>query len=156
MRRSDREIKDLKTINEIISGCYCCRLGFADNGKPYIVPLNFGHIEENGKHTFYFHSAAEGRKLDLIRQNGYAGFELDRGYELHPGEIACTCSAAFQSVIGSGKIHIVETPEEKRAGLEAIMRQATGKSNWSFSDEHVAEVCVIRLDVEELSCKVHL
>lgn len=42
MRRRDREITDNEKIKEIIKACDCCRLGFNDNGKVYIVPLNFG------------------------------------------------------------------------------------------------------------------
>ncbi len=63
MRRKDREIIENSKIKEIISNCDCCRLGLNDNGKIYIVPLNFGFIEENGKYTFYFHGAKEGNLI---------------------------------------------------------------------------------------------
>lgn len=35
MLRKDREIVDNVKINEIISSCNCCRLGFFDNGRIY-------------------------------------------------------------------------------------------------------------------------
>ena len=63
---------------------------------------------------------------------------------------------AFQSVIGEGPIRVVETAEEKRRGLAAIMRQATCCGDWTFPDAAVDAVCVLRLDAEELSCKEHL
>ncbi len=53
MRRTDREITDAEKITQIIQTCHCCRLGFCDNGAVYIVPLNFGYAEENGKRVFY-------------------------------------------------------------------------------------------------------
>ena len=84
--------------------------------------------------------------MDLVRRNGWAGFELDTGYRLQGAEAACGYTAAFQSVIGEGPIRVVETAEEKRRGLAAIMRQATC----------CGAVCVLRLDAEELSCKEHL
>ena len=59
----------------------------------------------------------EGRKVDLVRRNGWAGFELDTGYRLQGAEAACGYTAAFQSVIGEGPIRVVETAEEKRRGL---------------------------------------
>ena len=77
MRRKDREITDKDKIKEIISACDCCRLGFNDNGKVYIVPLNFGFIEKNGEYTFYFHGAKTGRKHDIMKVNNCVGFELD-------------------------------------------------------------------------------
>ena len=39
MRRNDREVTDIAKISDIISKCHCCRLGFYDAGKVYIVPL---------------------------------------------------------------------------------------------------------------------
>ena len=80
MRRTDREITDAEKITQIIQTCHCCRLGFCDNGAVYIVPLNFGYAEENGKRVFYFHSAKSGRKLDLIAGAPSVGFELDVNY----------------------------------------------------------------------------
>ena len=59
MRRRDREVSDPAKIREIIAACHCCRLGFADGGKIYIVPLNFGYQEEDGQRTFFFHSATK-------------------------------------------------------------------------------------------------
>lgn len=156
MRRKDREVTDNGKINEIISSCHCCRLGFYDDGEVYIVPLNFGYDEKDGKRTFYFHCAKEGRKIDLISKTHSAGLELDGNYELIEGDTACKHSARFQSVIGTGHVTFVEEPEEKKAALQSIMLQNTGKENWDFSDAMVNAVCVFKLEVEKLSCKEHL
>jgi nitroimidazol reductase NimA-like FMN-containing flavoprotein (pyridoxamine 5'-phosphate oxidase superfamily) len=75
VRRKDREIKDTYGIREIIRECDCCRLAFPDGKSAYIVPLSFGYDEE--ENALYFHGAAEGKKMDLVRQTGYAGFEMD-------------------------------------------------------------------------------
>ncbi len=126
MRRKDREITDPDKIKKIISDSHCCRLGFCDEGKTYIVPMNFGFTEIQGRYVFYFHSAREGRKLDLIRKTGYAGFELDTNYQLKEAEVACDWTASFQSIIGSGKIEIngrtVETYFTRKT-LQMIVRQ---------------------------------
>ena len=66
MRRKDREVTDAGKIREAIEASHCCRLGFYDEGEVYIVPMNFGYTEEEEKRIFYFHSAKEGRKVDLI------------------------------------------------------------------------------------------
>lgn len=155
MRRKDREITDWNKIKGIIEACHCCRLGFQDDGKVYIVPLSFGFLEKEGKILFYFHSASKGRKIDLIRKNGYAAFELDTNYKLNEGPEACDYSARFQSVIGDGTVALVEDPMERREGLRAIMRQNTGKGDWEFSDGMFQSVCVFKLEVEALACKEH-
>ena len=155
MRKKKREITDPEKIRQIVQRCTVCRLGFCDNGQAYIVPMNFGFTEENGHYTFYFHSAAEGRKIDLIRQTGQAGFELDTGYQLHTADTACGHTAAFQSIIGSGTVRILEDPAEKAAGLQSIMLHNTGRGDWTFQPDILQLVCVFRLDAEELSCKEH-
>ena len=114
MRRTDREITDAEKITQIIQTCHCCRLGFCDNGAVYIVPLNFGYAEENGKRVFYFHSAKSGRKLDLIAGAPSVGFELDVNYALVEGEEACRHTARFQSVIGTGRVSLWRRPRRKK------------------------------------------
>ena len=128
MRRQDRAVTAPEKIRAVIDACEVCRLGLQDGRGVYVVPVNFG----------------------------WAGFELDTGYRLQGAEAACGYTAAFQSVIGEGPIRVVETAEEKRRGLAAIMRQATCCGDWTFPDAAVDAVCVLRLDAEELSCKEHL
>ena len=156
MRRKDREVTDREKIDEIISNCHCCRLGFYDDGEVYIVPLNFGYAEKDGKRTFYFHGAKEGRKIDLISKTHAAGFELDTNYELHKGDTACRYSARFMSVIGTGRVEFVEERTEKEAALQAIMLHNTGREYWDFSDAMLDSVCVFKLEVKMISCKEHL
>ena len=104
MRRNEHELTDQERIDTLIGSCQVCRLGFVDGDRPYIVPLNFGYAREGGRRIFYFHGAREGRKMDLARRNGTAGFELDTAHELHEGDAACSYSFRYQSVIGSGTV----------------------------------------------------
>ena len=156
MRRTDREITAPEKIDTIIAECHCCRLAFCDRGIPYIVPLSFGFARENGHRVFYFHSAREGRKIDLIRNGGAVGFELDTHYKLNEGAEACQYSARFQSVIGTGSVTFVEGLAAKKAALECIMAHTAGRSGWEFPDKAVEATCIFRLEVEELACKEHL
>lgn len=155
MRRSDRAVTDAAKIREIILRCECCRLGLCDGEECYIVPLSFGYEESGGVRRFYFHSAKEGRKLELIEKTHRAGFELDCGYCLHESETACKNSAAFQSVIGTGRISAVTNPAEAREGLRSILRHTTGKTDWTLPEGAEQSVRVLRLDVETLACKEH-
>lgn len=156
MRRKEWEVTDNAKINEIISACTCCRLGFNDDGRVYIVPLNFGYEEKNGCKVFYFHSATEGRKIDLIQKTHYACFEMDTNYKLHVGETACNYSAGFQSVIGAGKVDMILNRTEKERALQSIMYHNTRKADWDFSNKNLNAVAIFKLEVEELSCKEHL
>ena len=154
MRRKDREVTDPGMIREILNKCTHCRLGLYDGGEVYIVPMNFGYREEKGRYTLYFHCAGEGRKLDILRANPRAGFQMDTDYALKLDERPCECSAGFASILGTGTVRFAGTPEEKRAGLAAIMTHTTGQEKpWEFPDASVDRVTVLRLEVEKLSCK---
>ncbi len=153
MRRADREVTDPEKILEMVRRCTCCRIGFCDDGKVYIVPLSFGFAKTGNTYVFYFHSAREGRKLDLIRKNPDVGFEMDSDYEIIAGDVACDYSARFRSIIGNGTLSMVESMEEKRLGLTLIMEQQAGRQDWVFHDKMVDAVAVFKLTVTEMSCK---
>lgn len=155
MRRKDREVTDPVRIQEIIASCDCCRLGLCDGGRAYVVPMDFGFTEKDGHFAFYFHSAKEGRKIDLIRKSGWASFEMDCGHELVKGERACAYTARYRCVMGGGPVTLLETAEEKRAGLNAVMAHLTGRDQWEYDGAVLEKTLVFRLDVEELTCKVH-
>lgn len=153
MRRKDREILNREYIDQIIQSCDCCRLGFQDKGSIYIVPLNFSYCRENGRPVFYFHSAKDGRKITLIKENSKVGFELDTNHQIKTGKHACEFSFGFQSVIGEGQASIVHDFAEKEAALRGIMQQYSGKSEWDFSSIAIDRVVVLKLLVENMSCK---
>lgn len=155
MRRKDREVTDCKRIKEIIMSCDCLRLGLNDNGKVYIVPLSFGYEETDGKRIFYFHCAGEGRKTDIIKSDNAVGFELDCDYAVKEAPSACGYTARYSSVIGTGKVYFVDYTSEKVYALLSIMRHYTSQSDWKFDKKSVEKVTVLRLEVDELSCKAH-
>ena len=152
MRRKDREITDQNAILQFVAKEQILRIAFCDEGDIYIVPVNYGYIYDE-KYTFYFHGAKAGRKYELAKNKPTVGFEIDGNYTLLEGAEACDYSATFQSVIGMGKLSLVEDNAEKISGLNAIMKQTTSKANWDYSDEMLDVVAVFRLDVEKLSCK---
>lgn len=155
MRRKDREVTAETAIDEIIRNCAICRIGFVDKGSVYIVPLNFGFEKQSEQRIFYFHSAKEGRKIELIKAKPMVGFEMDTNYQLKTGELACDHSARFQSVIGTGQISFVDAPEEKLLGLQSIMRHSTKKADWQFNAAMIDRVRVFKVVVAELACKDH-
>lgn len=155
MRRKDREVTDTDKINSIIKECDCCRLGFYDNGSIYIVPLSFGFEFTGEKRTLYFHSAKEGRKIELIAKGGNVGFEMDARHSITPDEIACGYSARFVSVIGEGRVEFIEESNKKECALNLIMSHYTGKDKWDYKPEMLSAACIFRLEVMELSCKEH-
>ena len=42
MRRKDREIKNLDDIFSVVENCAVVHVAMVDDGRPYVVALNFG------------------------------------------------------------------------------------------------------------------
>ena len=152
MRRRDREITDENAIAEFIAKEQILRIAFYDEGDIYLVPVNYGYSYDE-QYSFYFHGAKAGRKYELAKKKPTVGFEIDGNYMLIGSEVACGFSAAFQSVIGTGTLSLVEDNAEKINGLNTIMKQTTSKAEWNYSDEMLDAVAVFRLVVDKLSCK---
>lgn len=148
MRRNEREITDRKDIDDIIRRCRVCHLAMCDEGQPYVVPLNFGY---DGRFLF-FHTAPEGRKIDIIKRNNRVGFEFDILHDIVTAEQACKWGAKYESVMGSGTAEIVDDLEAKKEALEWIMRQY-GNGTWDFKEEILKKTLVLRVRILEISGK---
>lgn len=155
MRRQDRRITEPAVIATVLDKCRTLHLGLVEDGRAYIVPLNYGWTEENGRYTLYAHSAAEGRKIDLIRGGADVGFEMETGVEYFDADTACGWGNRYESIIGEGRATLLETPEEKRQALAAIMAHYSARKDYTFEDAMVNLVQVIQIDVTALSCKIH-
>ncbi|MGI6711821.1 MAG: pyridoxamine 5'-phosphate oxidase family protein [Bacillota bacterium] len=155
MRRKDLAVNDPTRIDEIILSCDCCRLAFADGTHPYIVPLSFGYERKDEMQVFYFHGASVGRKVDLIRRLGYAGFELDGGGIVNPNEKACDFSVRYQSIVGEGEITELTDAMEKTQALQVIMKRYSGRGDWEFPEAVLAKTGVFRLVVKEICAREH-
>ena len=159
MRRNDREITDLREILRLMDRCDVVNLAFADNGEPYVVPVNFGYVSDGEtKAVLYFHGAREGRKASLAEKTGRAAFSMYASHTLElagEGEPACRSTMKYSSVCGVGSIELVEDREEKRLGLNAIMGQYSepDEQGFSYEEASVDAVAVWRLTVEEIHGK---
>lgn len=153
MRLKDREVTSPQAIDEIISSCKVLRLGLIDEEDIYIVPVCFGYINEAGHRSLFFHSAKEGRKVEILEKHPVIGFEMDTEFELHEADTACGHSAGYQSVIGKGVASRLESNEDKKKALELIMSSYTGKSNWQLDEKTLNTVFMFKIDVTEISCK---
>ena len=148
MRRKEKEITSLEEIEEIVKKSKVCRIGLVDGDEPYILPVCFGY-EGN---ALYFHSAPEGRKIDLIRRNNRACFEIDTDVEIISGEKPCDWTARYRSVIGTGRAFILEKNEEKRHGLSVIMRQYSPNIS-ELRFEKLGSVAVVKIEVDRITGK---
>jgi nitroimidazol reductase NimA-like FMN-containing flavoprotein (pyridoxamine 5'-phosphate oxidase superfamily) len=149
MRRTDKEITDPQMIDAIMREAVVCRVAFCEDGVPYIVPMNFGF----DKDAIYFHSAPEGRKIEIIKKHNKVCFEVDARTELVPGDKPCTWSMRYFCVIGFGDIAILTGLQEKRHGLNVIMGKYEGRANYPFTASELKDMVILKLHIASMTGK---
>jgi len=148
MSRKDKEIKDKDEIESTIKRANVCRIGLAENNMPYVVPLVFGYKDN----CLYFHSAPEGKKIDIIKRNNNVCFEIDTDCELVKSEAACNWDIKYYSVIGFGKAFFIDDPEEKRTALNIIMKHYSDNS-YEYPANEINEVAIIKVKINSMTGK---
>lgn len=148
LRRNEKAITDPAALDAVIGQAVVCRLGLAENNKPYVVPLSFGYADR----MVYLHGALEGRKIDMIRKNPAVCVQFDANVQVVPSENACKWGMRYQSVIGFGTASILENPAEKHQALQIIMQHYSDVP-FSFPDHAIASTAVLRIAIAHLTGK---
>jgi nitroimidazol reductase NimA-like FMN-containing flavoprotein (pyridoxamine 5'-phosphate oxidase superfamily) len=148
MRRNEREITDTAQIEALLQRARICRVGFSDGDSPYVVPVCFGYRNR----TLYFHCAAEGYKLDILRRNPRVCIEAEADVAFVPHDRPCGWSLKYRSVVGFGSASIVEDPEAKREGLGILMAHYA-QGPFVFPGDMLARTEVVRIDIESMTGK---
>ena len=152
MTKRELQITDENQIRAILDEAKVLHLGLCVDNEPYVVPMNYGYTMEEGRLTFYLHGALRGKKLDMIRANSRVFVELDCNRIPFEGDKPCQYGLGYSSVMGRGTATIVDDVEEKMKALTVLMKTQTGK-NFTFNEQLVSIVSVIRIDVAEFTAK---
>jgi uncharacterized protein len=153
MRRKEREVTDINGIEEILIQCKTCHVAMVDDGLPYVVPLSYGYkILKGNALELYFHSAPEGRKLDVLKCNNKVCFEM--AYEGEPAhsETPCNSGYYYASIIGFGEVVFLERTDEKGEALSVMFKHQTGR-DVTFTAEQTKSVCVFKIVSREFTGK---
>lgn len=152
MRRSEREIKDRDEILEVMKKCDSCSVAFFDGNYPYVIPMNFGIANRDNKVSLYFHGAAAGKKLELIRKNNKVAFEMNTSHRLITGNVACDTTMDYESVCGTGQMFVADK-EEKGEALVYLMNQYLPDQEHHFAQKSMEAILLLRLDIVSMTGK---
>jgi nitroimidazol reductase NimA-like FMN-containing flavoprotein (pyridoxamine 5'-phosphate oxidase superfamily) len=148
MRKKEREICDTKELEAIIERAGVCRLAVCQEGAPYVVPLCFGYE----KRVLYFHSAREGRKLEILKKNPRVCFEMDIDWEVvRSGD---HCNMRYRSVIGFGNATLLEDSVDKCNALDLIMRHYH-QEPFAYPTDTLKRTAIIKVEIEEMTGKAY-
>ena len=152
MTRREQQITDINEIKEILEKSKVVHIGMIDGDEPYVVPMNYGHIFEDGKLTLYLHGAVRGRKIDVLKTNPKVFFEMCCDVTPFEGDVACRYGTTYASIMGRGLASVIEDVEEKKQALTLLMKAQTGK-DFTFEDKLTTVVSIIRIDTLEFTAK---
>ena len=153
MRRKDREVTDFGELRSILNACKTCHLAMVDHGRPYVIPLSYAYTLEGGVLTLIFHSAPEGRKIDILRENASVCFEMCHEGDLFFSEdTPCSSACFYESVHGFGQAQFIEDDAEKCAALTLLMKHQT-QADIPFTPAQAERVCLFQVVSESFTGK---
>lgn len=152
-RLPDRGHYDAATVHAIIDEALVCHLGFAIEGRPFVIPVL--HARRDGE--LLVHGASSSRLLRHIE----AGHEVCATMTLLDGLVlaktAFDQSVNYRSVVVFGTGHLVDTPEEK---LDALRRftERLMPGQWDYvrapSAQELKATSILAIPITEASAKV--
>ena len=147
MRRKDREIKRDEAIEILKNSDYGILSTISQNGYPYGVPISYSYI--NG--SIYFHCAAEGHKLDNIKNNDKVSFCAVGQNRTLPDKF----SVKYESVIVFGRAIEVFDDEKNMALLEILNKYSPDyiEQGQEYIQKSNEDTKVIKINVEHISGK---
>ncbi|TFG57742.1 MAG: pyridoxamine 5'-phosphate oxidase family protein [Spirochaetales bacterium] len=133
----------------LLSEARVCRLGCSDNGKPYVLPMNFVFAEN----TLFLHSGPEKSKIAILRLNPRVCVQIDEIKEMVRGGNPCGFSYSFVSLLVHGEAAFETSVPEKNAALVHFARKYAG-TEYSFTEKQIAGVAVIKIPVASITVKI--
>jgi nitroimidazol reductase NimA-like FMN-containing flavoprotein (pyridoxamine 5'-phosphate oxidase superfamily) len=149
MRRAEKEITNRGELETILSKATICRIGLIDQNKLYIVPLNFGYKNN----CLYFHSALQGKKIELLKKNQIVCFEVDIENGITNTGIPCKWSSTYKSIIGYGNASFITEATQKQEALNILIDHYAPGTSYIFPEKNLSEVVVIKVEITSMTGK---
>ena len=149
MRRKEKEIADKSIIEEILLESEICRIAMLDGSEPYLVPVNYGY----SNNIIYIHSAMEGRKIEILKVNKRVCFEIEYHAEIVRKDEPCKWSAKYRSVIGYGNVEIVTDMQDKKSGMDIIMKKYGYQGDIAYNEGSFSRMALLQLKIDKITAK---
>lgn len=151
LRRTDKALDDPDEIEHVLASVRIMTVACCLSDEPYLFTVDFAWDRKS--RDLWFHCATQGRKMGILRENPRVCVTVieDRGY------IHGDCDHAYRSLIMEGEAHVVSDLQEKRRGLELLVRKQESDPKSVLArlvdDESVRKVGIVRISVETISGK---
>jgi nitroimidazol reductase NimA-like FMN-containing flavoprotein (pyridoxamine 5'-phosphate oxidase superfamily) len=152
-RRADRGSFDLDLVNAIVDEALSCHVGFALDGKPFVVPTIHARIDDR----LYVHGAVANHMLHALDDGIEACVTITLVDGLVLARSAFHHSMNYRSVMVFGTARRVEDPDEKRAALAALVEHVVpgrGADARPPTEAEMRKTLVLGLPIAEGAAKV--
>jgi len=149
MRRKEKEITSRHKLDQIIHNSLICHLSCSLDDYPYVVPLSFGY----DGNVVYFHTAPEGKKIDILSANPRVCLGFEEEIHLQPDpDLACGWDFHYQSVIATGIAEVITNSKDRLYGIKQIMLHFSDQ-DWDISDKELSRVTIWQVVLTEITGK---
>lgn len=152
-RLPKRAVYDRAAIDWILDEALVAHVGFVIDGQPYVIPTNFGRVDDR----LYVHGSAASRMLRTLRDGVPACVTVSLIDGLVLARSAFHHSVNYRSVVILGTAVEVVDEAEKLMALEAISEHII-RGRWrevrAPTPQELKATTVVRMPIEEASAKV--
>lgn len=152
-RHAERAAYDAEAIFSILDAGIVCHAGFIQDGRPFVIPMNYGRIAN----TIYLHGSPESRALRILAGGAPVCISVTHLDGLVLARSAANHSANFRSAVVLGHGRVVADEQEKAAALHAIVDQAVPGRSAEARMPNAKELrgtMVVAVEIEEASAKL--
>lgn len=147
MRRKEKALTQVEVENILSNSEYGFISTLGENGYPCIVPISYVYY----KNSIFFHCAAEGQKLDNIKQNDKVSFSIATDTKVLPERF----STKYRSVVIYGRASEVEGELKDEALTELIHKYSKDfyEEGLKYIEKAKHKTKVVRINIENMTGK---
>ncbi|MCA1590507.1 MAG: pyridoxamine 5'-phosphate oxidase family protein [Acidobacteria bacterium] len=144
---------DRQTIYKILDEGFICHLGFAVEGKPFVIPTGYARLDND----LLIHGSAASRTMRAVANDIDVCVTVTLIDGLVLARSAFHHSMNYRSVVIYGKAKVLTDPDEKNRALEAFTEHIV-PGRWEDvrwpNDLELKATTVLKLPIEEASAKI--
>jgi len=144
---------DRETVYAILDEGFICHVGFAVDGKPFVIPTGYARVEDK----LYIHGSQASRMLRSLAGGLDACVTATIVDGLVLARSAFHHSMNYRSVLVFGRATLVDDPKEKYDALLALSEHIV-RGRWADvrepNEQEMKQTTVLCLPIEEASAKI--
>jgi len=153
VREAHRAVYDRETAYQVLDEGFLCHAGFVVDGQPFVIPTLYGRKDD----SLFLHGSAASRMLRQMKEGVPVCVTVTLVDGLVLARSIFNQSMNYRSVVVLGKAMLVDDPGEKIEALRRLSEHVI-PGRWDDvrqpNERELKQTSVLRLPIEEFSCKV--